>query len=96
MSLKRKQTKIVNGVIIDVDKNDADTTTTTLVSQQSTIDVFGFMLSWRQFIITLVLISIMMGPSGSKYMPRVDDMSRSLLLFCAAARRPTKTDSSVV
>jgi hypothetical protein len=73
-----RRTINADGELIEVGSND--TTTAALVSNSGTIDFFGFNLEWRQFLVALVLASLMLGIQGGKLLIR--DVFYHSEIFC--------------
>jgi hypothetical protein len=69
-SYKHTMRRTINaaGELVEVGSND--TTTAPLVSNSGTIDFFGFNLEWRQFLVALVLASLLLGIEGGKLLTR--------------------------
>ena len=63
MSSRKAKTKIVNGEIVTVDENASSQS---LLSSR-TIDLFGFNLELRQFLVLLAIILFFLGPRGSEF-----------------------------
>lgn len=64
MSARKVKTKIVNGEVVTVVDSDASQS---LLSTR-TIDVFGFNVDVKQFLVSLAIISFFLGPNGSEFM----------------------------
>lgn len=70
-SSSRPKTRInANGEVVRVGDNNegssSEASTTPLLQSGNTLDVFGFNLDMRQFLITLGILSLMIGLRGSK------------------------------
>jgi hypothetical protein len=63
MAARKVKTKIVNGEVVTMDETD---TSPSLLSTR-TIDVFGFNLELKQFLVSLAIISFFLGPNGSEF-----------------------------
>lgn len=58
MVARKTKTRIVNGEVVAGDE-------TLTSSGGTTVDVFGFNLDVKQFLVSLAIISFLLGPSGS-------------------------------
>ena len=82
-----RRTINADGELVEVGSNE--TATAPLLSNSGTIDFFGFNLEWRQFLIALVLASLMLGIQGGKRLTRnvsynflsIHSISHALLVY---------------
>jgi hypothetical protein len=63
----RTKTRInADGEVVRV-SDDESTSSSSVLRSGSTLDVFGFNLEWRQFLLVLGVLSLMIGLRGSEY-----------------------------